>query len=585
MGSPSSNVGASRAPLGFLDALIPRQLLQGDPESARRARLLVVLAAASIPISLVIWIYLSWGLGAPALARTLAFTTLLGVLSLGVLRGTRQVGPAAFFVGLVLYGVQTYLAARLGGLNVAVLLWSFAFPIVAALLRANWRVFLWIVLVLAQMTGLYIAQTRGWLAPAEPSPPAADLFSLLAFLVFVAIFLSFSLRLWDRKEEERRRLEERLAMMQKMDSLGRFAGGVAHDFNNLLMVIQNSADLAHQALPSGSPVRADLEAIRDASERAAALTRQILLFSRKERGAVKEVLDLNRVVTDVFRLIRGLVPENIDLTLQVSAEPLPVLGVRGQIERVLMNLAANARDAMSAGGRLRVETRVAEHGVGGDLPAGRYAYLTVEDTGTGIAPEDLHRIFEPFYTSKDRTEGTGLGLAVVYGIVAEAGGTVRFESTPGKGSRFSILLPRIDASSAPAAEAPVAAHPVSLARHATILIVEDQESVLLVTERALLSMGYRVLPARDGRHALEIWERHREEIDLVLTDVVMPGLSGPELVRKLLADRPDLKVVFMSGYADSHLSMDDLKEGVRFIPKPFKPSDLLRQVEDLLRVA
>ncbi len=579
---PPSDTATPRS--GFLDRLIPRELLEADPETVRRARMWVGLAAASVPISLVIWVYLHWGLGAPALGGTLGGAVLLGLLSCAILWATRRVGPAAFFVGLVLFGIQTVMAAKLGGLNVAVLVWSFAIPSMAALFRAGWRVPLWLGLVFAQLTGLYVAQVKGWLAPRQPYAPAADLFSLLAFLVFVSCFILYSHRLWRRKEEERRRLEGRLGMMQKMDSLGRFAGGVAHDFNNLLMVIQNSADLGLKALPPGSPVRAELDAIRDAADRAAALTRQILLFSRKERGMKREVLDLNRVVADVFKLIRGLVPENIDLTLQVFPEPLFIRGVGGEIERILMNLAANSRDAMSGGGRLRVQTKQVDLEGAADLPAGRYAKMTVEDTGTGISPDDLQRIFEPFYTSKERAEGAGLGLSVVYGIVTDAGGTIRVDSAPGKGSRFSVLLPRVDPPAVAATEPATLPGRLSLGAHATFLVVEDQESVLFATERALLSMGYRVLPARNGKQALEIWEHHRDEIDIVLTDVVMPVLSGPELVRKLLADRPDLKVVFMSGYTDALLSLDDLKDNVRFIPKPFKPSDLLRQVEELLHV-
>ncbi len=388
---------------------------------------------------------------------------------------------------------------------------------------------------------------------------------------------------------ERLRLEEQLRQGQKMEAVGRLAGGVAHDFNNLLLVIQNHGAFVAAALPDDAPVRADLAEVLKAAERAAALTRQLLAFGRQQVLQPRR-LDVNRTVADVAGMLRRVIGEDIRLTTELAPAVWPVLADPGQLEQVLMNLAVNARDAMPAGGALRLRTAnvvvdAADARARSGLAPGAYAALTVEDAGVGIAPDVLPRIFEPFYTTKPVGAGTGLGLATVYGIVQQSGGHVDVESTPGRGSRFTVLLPRMRPAAtddaAPPSPAPV---PAASPRGAeTILVVEDEAPVRLVVRRMLERLGYAVLDAESARDALHLAETATQPIDLVLTDVVMPGQSGRAFAEQLALARPELRVLYMSGYTDDEILRRGLAEpGATFLEKPFTPERLARAVRGAL---
>jgi PAS domain S-box-containing protein len=377
---------------------------------------------------------------------------------------------------------------------------------------------------------------------------------------------------------ERHQLEQQLWQAQKMEAVGRLAGGVAHDFNNLLTAILGSADLLVGHLPVDHPDRAEAEEIRRVAARAAELTRQLLAFSRQQVLAPR-VLDLNGVVADMDRLLRRLIREDIQLRTVLASDLGAVRADPGQLEQVLMNLAVNARDAMPGGGRLTIETANVE---GPDATPGRYVMLAVSDTGTGMSAETKARIFEPFFTTKPRGKGTGLGLSTVYGIVKQSSGHIVVESELGRGTTVRVYLPRV-ASVAAAAAAAVVAPPATLEGTETVLVVEDEADVRRSTRKALESRGYSVLAAADGVEALRIAEHHAGTIHLLVSDVVMPGMRGREVGLLLGPARPEMRVLYLSGYADeSVVYQGEVEPGLAFLQKPFTPDALARRVREVL---
>ncbi|HEX6938380.1 MAG TPA: MASE1 domain-containing protein [Longimicrobiales bacterium] len=386
---------------------------------------------------------------------------------------------------------------------------------------------------------------------------------------------------------ERRRLEEQLRQSQKMEAIGRLAGGIAHDFNNLLTAIHGHTRLLLEDLRPDDPVRADLEEIREASVRAASLTRQLLAFGRKQVHQPR-VIDPNAVVRETTRMLRRLIGEDIEL--QASLEP--ALGhVRvdpGQLQQVLLNLALNARDAMPAGGRITIATAnvddasaCAAAADAGGWPGG-WIVLAVSDTGTGMRPEVRERIFEPFFTTKAPGKGTGLGLSTVYGIVQQCNGCIEVDSEVGRGTTVRVYLPRV----AVPIDQPEAAAPARDLHGAgrAVLLVEDDPAVRSLARRILERKGYRVLEAASGADAITRFSQSAHEIDLLLTDLIMPGMSGRELAARFRAVRPGLAVVFMSGYADDESILDDaLQDPATFVSKPFTPETLAQVVHDALR--
>ncbi len=399
-------------------------------------------------------------------------------------------------------------------------------------------------------------------------------------------------RAWGTQRDitDLKRLEDQLRQAQKMEAVGRLAGGVAHDFNNLLTAILGSVELLLRELEPASPLRQDAAEIKKAGERAAALTRQLLAYSRRQ-VLNPEVLDLNRVVADMDRMLQRLIGEDVDLLTRPAPDLDAVRADRGQIEQVLVNLVLNARDAMPQGGKLTIETANVELDPGyvethEGARAGAYALLAVSDTGSGMDAETTAHLFEPFFTTKEVGKGTGLGLATVYGIVKQSEGYITAYSEPGHGTTFKIYLPRAAAPGAasPTPPAPPAPQGKATARGSeTILVVEDEEAVRSLSRRALEASGYTVLAAADGPDAVRLLERYRGPIHLVLTDVIMPGMNGRELAQRLVQRRPGLRVLYMSGYpGDAIVHRGALEPGTAFLQKPFMPEDLARKVREVL---
>ena len=384
---------------------------------------------------------------------------------------------------------------------------------------------------------------------------------------------------------DRKALEAQLLQAQKMEAVGRLAGGVAHDFNNLLMAIMGYSELIRTSLVKDDPLYKYSEDILKATERAASLTQQLLAFSRRQ-VMQPQVLNLNRVAADLEKMLRRLIGEHIELEIVAGPDLGAVKADPGQIDQIIMNLAVNARDAMPTGGRLILATDNIEFTASHkcrfeNIPPGRYVRLTVTDTGSGMDAETLDHIFEPFFTTKEVGKGTGLGLPMVYGIVKQNGGCVDVESRPGQGATFKIYLPRIEAAvEAPGARMSLAA---KLEGSETILVVEDEDALRTLLCRFFRLYGYNVLEARHGGEALLICERHPGPIHLMITDVVMPQMSGKELADRLAPLHPEMTVFFMSGYTDSDLTGYGAPESSQhFIPKPFRPMDLVKKVRDFL---
>ena len=384
---------------------------------------------------------------------------------------------------------------------------------------------------------------------------------------------------------ERRRLEEQLLQSQKMEAVGRLAGGIAHDFNNLLTAVSGYSELLLTQLAEGDPRRESAEEIRQAGSRAAALTRQLLAFSRRQ-VLEPRVLDLNAVIAGMERMLRRVIGEDVELTTALEPELWRAKADPGQIEQVILNLVVNARDAMPRGGRLTVETANVEldeefAGLYATVQPGPHVMLAVSDTGVGMDAELQARLFEPFFTTKERGKGTGLGLSTTYGIVKQSGGSIWVYSEPGHGTTFKIYLPRCEEP----LEDLVAPVPPKAPASGTesVLLVEDEPEVRRLVEKLLGLRGYRVLSAASPAEAIAMARRHEAPIELLLTDVIMPGMNGRELARILAETRPRMRVLYMSGYTDAAISQQGiLAPGTAFLSKPFTPDVLARKVREVL---
>jgi PAS domain S-box-containing protein len=383
-----------------------------------------------------------------------------------------------------------------------------------------------------------------------------------------------------RDVTEQRHLEEQLRQSQKLESIGRLAGGVAHDFNNILTVIMSCAAEMEDDLASGAPIRR--ESLRDvitSSGRARDLTRQLLAFARKQ--VIEPVaLDLNQVVQGSEKLLRRVLGEDVTFRADLSADLWAVRCDVGQMEQLILNLAVNARDAMPKGGALTIETRNVAVDGGAEVPPGDYVRLLLSDTGTGMTPEVKSHLFEPFFTTKPQGQGTGLGLATVYGVVTQSGGYVRVQSEPGQGTTFQILFPRTAELPAPTKTSP---GKPALGGKETVLLVEDESLVRQVTVRALESAGYTVLVVGSAEEALALDQARLHGAKLLITDVVMPGMDGATLAAQLRGRHPRLSVLFISGYTRDALARHGVLDGgVNFLPKPFTGAELLARVRELL---
>jgi len=374
-------------------------------------------------------------------------------------------------------------------------------------------------------------------------------------------------------------VEEQLRQSQKLDAIGRLAGGVAHDFNNVLTAILGYADLAAESVAPSEPLFETIHQISKAGERGAALTRQLLAFSRQQ-VLEPTLVDLNALVTDISHMLRRLIGEDITLSTRLAPGLGVVLADRSQLEQIVLNLAVNARDAMPSGGQLIIET------VDAPLPDGdasgsatAYVTLTVRDTGTGMSEETQRRIFEPFFTTKEKGKGTGLGLSTVYGIVKQSGGHVRVSSVPGRGTAFTVSLPRASGGAVRDAVGVDTAGPPVVGTE-QLLLVEDEPAIRKLSRLMLQRAGYNVVEAENPQQAEEAFT---PAVDLLISDIVMPGVSGPVLFKRLAVRKPDLKVLFVSGYADDVVVREGVVQaGSGFLQKPFTKSMFLRKVREVL---
>jgi two-component system, cell cycle sensor histidine kinase and response regulator CckA len=385
---------------------------------------------------------------------------------------------------------------------------------------------------------------------------------------------------------DRRKMEERITQAEKIESVGRLAGGIAHDFNNLLTAILGYTELLLAQRAESDPDRSDLLEIQKAGQRAAALTQQLLAFSRKQVLLPRDV-DLNQVVSSLKSMLTRLIREDITLTCDTAPLPAIVTIDPTQIEQVILNLVLNARDALPGGGDIRIEVASVPCG-DVDLPADHhpaaphYVRLRVTDNGVGIAPEARAHLFEPFFTTKDVGQGTGLGLASVYGIVSQSHGFITAESVSTGGTAFTMHFPASLPGSAPEPPPAAPATELPMPGSGTVLLVEDEDAVRMIIGTALRRQGYRVLEATTASRAIAIFEQSHADIDLLLTDVVMPGINGPALAQRLVAVRPELRVLFVSGYAGARLPLDGGGPHVSFLGKPFEASVLLAKVREVL---
>jgi signal transduction histidine kinase/ActR/RegA family two-component response regulator len=414
----------------------------------------------------------------------------------------------------------------------------------------------------------------------EPLSTAATIFLFQGTDETKRSYLAVTLRDETRRrgaEEALRESELRLGQAQKMEAVGRLAGGIAHDFNNLLTAIIGYGDLVLGELDPNQAAWRDTEEILRAAERAGELTRQLLAFSRRQ-VLTTDPVDLNAIVADIDRMIRRLIGEDIEIVTLQNGELEGVVADRGQLEQVIVNLVVNARDAMPQGGRLTLETLNQEveqtrEVESGPLEPGPYVVLRITDTGIGMDPDTLERIFEPFFTTKEVDQGTGLGLATVYGIVSQSGGQIDIESEIGRGTTFSIYLPSSTQTTENAPPTDLGEPPGG---DETILLVEDSAPVRRLVERTLANKGYQVLAAESATAALRHCARHEGPIDLLLCDVVLPRTPGPEVAARTLEMRPGTRVLYISGFSEDVLSQHGIERGdPRLLPKPFTPAQLL----------
>ena len=390
-----------------------------------------------------------------------------------------------------------------------------------------------------------------------------------------------------RADETLRKTEEQLRHALKLEAVGALAGGIAHDFNNLLFVMLSYSNLLLEDEALTPSQRSDVDQIRRSAERASELTKQLLAYSRQQILQPR-VLDLNHVLLGVEGMLRRVIGAPVELEILTATAPGKVHADPGQIEQIIVNLIINARDAMPRGGRITLETRNVELDANatrgaaeGEIAPGSYVMLSVSDTGTGMLPSIRSRIFDPFFTTKEKGKGTGLGLATVFGIVKQSGGHILVESEPGHGSCFEIYLPATDLTVAPLKTS--SSPGVSLSGSETVLLVEDEEQVRVVTATILRRAGYHVLEAKNGGEALLTCELHAGRIELLLTDVVMPLMSGPQLAARLAPLRPEMKVLYMSGFTDNAIVRHGLEEpGFHFLQKPVSPKGLLTSVRQVL---
>jgi signal transduction histidine kinase/CheY-like chemotaxis protein len=452
------------------------------------------------------------------------------------------------------------------------------------------RLHAWAKLTAADETWVVASSARYDLVAAQIRRSITSQLALSALLLVAIPLVGFIIARRERRAmEEQRRLERQLAESQKMEAIGKLAGGVAHDFNNMLTAILGYSSMIAEDAPPASPIRDQAIQIRRAAESAASLTQKLLAFSRRQVLQANHV-ELGPMLDSLSQLIRRVIGENITVTTHTEAEVWPILADPVQVEQSIVNLAINARDAMPHGGTLQITARNAPRPEGerrpdGDVKPGDYVQITVTDTGAGMDEHTRARMFEPFFTTKPHGQGTGLGLSTVYGFVHQGGGHIAVLSTPGQGTSIELLLPRAPAThAAPPLRTPTPASDAGRPGHETVLVAEDEEAVRQLAVESLERHGYRVLAASSGDEALRLAATHDGAIHLLLSDVVMPGMKGPELAVRLRAQRPGLRVLLMSGYAADVVTAADLREAA-LLSKPFSTAALSRAVRQALDAA
>jgi signal transduction histidine kinase/ActR/RegA family two-component response regulator len=450
------------------------------------------------------------------------------------------------------------------------------------------RLHAWSKVDVADETWMVASSARYGLVAGQIRRSAQAQLALTAMLLIAVPLAGWLIARRERRVQwEQRRLERRLAESQKMEAIGKLAGGVAHDFNNMLTAILGYASMIQEDAPPKSAIRDQAMQIRRAAENAASLTQKLLAFSRKQ-VLNSDPLDFRSILGNLLQLVRGAVGGDITVSTQMGKDLWPVLADPAQLEQSIVNLALNARDAMPNGGTLQISARNAPRPGGerrpdADVKPGDYVQITVTDTGAGMDEATRTRMFEPFFTTKAPGTGTGLGLSTVYGFVRQCGGYISVMSTPGSGTSIELLLPR--------AQVPAVAPPTPTAlvdaprgdRMETVLIAEDEEGVRQLAIESLERRGYRVMASASGEEALKLASGFDDTIHLLLTDVVMPGMKGPELAERMRAMRPGIRVLLMSGYAADVVTPDDLKQAI-LLSKPFAPSALLKAVRASLDV-
>lgn len=472
--------------------------------------------------------------------------------------------------GLIVLALSVTSYAR-GGVIVPILTYAVIPPIVCAVLLRPRAAIGWALVTLAVVLAIYGLERAGLTPPRIEATATGEVVGLAGALVGTVVVVLIQAWARRRAEEEAARIQERLLQSNKMESVARLAGGVAHDFNNLLAVVQSHARVVYEELPEGHALREDAVAIERAASLGADLTRRLLTVAREDPAGEQTMpLDVDHVVEGITRLLGKSLPDNVQLSIAPSEATVVVEAAQRQLEQVVMNLVINAADALPDGGSVTVSTRVLDtdgnvHTRYGELRPGRYAVLSVRDDGLGMDEPVLDRVLEPFFTTKGRERGTGLGLAVVHGVATNLEGGLDIESSPGEGTTVRVLLPRTLAEPVHT-ERPVAPEPSG---PSTILLVEDDAAVRRATRRLLKLDGHEVLTASGGAEALEIFERAPDAVDVLLTDVVMPDMAGPELARRVREARPEIPVLFFSGYTGDVLELEDLAgERTEFVAKP-----------------
>ena len=449
------------------------------------------------------------------------------------------------------------------------------------------RLHAWAKLDAADETWIVASSALYSLVAGQIQRSAMAQLGLTAFLLMAVPIAGFLIARRERGiQDEQRHLERRLAESQKMEAIGKLAGGIAHDFNNMLTAILGYASMIQEDASPKSAVRDQAVQIRRAAENAATLTQKLLAFSRRQVLQPGSI-DFRSMLGNLLQLVRGAVGEDVKVTTQIGEELWPILADHAQLEQALLNLALNARDAMPHGGTLQIDARNAarpkgEHRPDVDVKPGDYVKITITDTGIGMDEATRRRMFEPFFTTKAPGKGTGLGLSTVYGFVRQCGGYIGVMSTPGQGTSIELLLPRGEIVTPPPAT-PMAVEETAATTTATILIAEDEDGVRQLAVEALLRRGYRVLQAATGEDAIKAAAAYESTIHLLISDVVMPGMKGPELADRLRAMRPGIRVLLISGYAADVVTPHDLKEAA-LLSKPFSPSALAKAVKAILDV-